>query len=142
MYWYLHLCIETFITITKLLLYQEGISIFLYGIIYKYFKVITKASYLLLGAAAHGKIKSCWTKQLLAVYTWKLLKLFRSFHCSKLFAATYPYNINPVPRYFLGTPIFKMLIFPYRYRGCLEVRKLWVFKTSNPLKTYFVKLNT
>ena len=142
MYWYLYLSIETFLTISKLLLYQEEISIFLYGIIYNYFKVITKARYLLLGAAAHRKIKSCWTNQLLVVYTWKLLKLFLSFHCSKLFAATYLCNIKTVPRCFLGTPIFKMVIFPYQYRGFLGIRKLWVFKTSNPVKTYRVKLNT
>ena len=124
MYGYLYLCIEAFLTISKLLLYQGEISIFLYGIIYNYFKVINKASYLLLGAAANGKIKNCCTNQLLADYTWKLLKPFLSFHCSKLFAATYPCNIKTVPRYFLGTLIFKMVIFPYRYRGCLGVRKL------------------
>ena len=36
-------------------------------------------------------------------------------------------------RDFLGTPFFKMVIFPYRHHGCLGVRKLWVFNTSDSL---------
>ena len=62
----LYLYIETFITISQLLLYQEGISILLYGNIYNCFRhpwVITNTSYLLLIAAAHGEVQSCFKTQ-------------------------------------------------------------------------------
>ena len=39
-------------------------------------------------------------------------------------------------RYFLGTPFFEIVIFPYQRHGCLRVRKLQVFKTSDPLKLF------
>ena len=45
---------------------------------------------------------------------------------------------GPYPETF-GTSIFEMVIFPYRHCGCLRVRKLQVFKTSDPLKSYFVE---
>ena len=36
----------------------------------------------------------------------------------------------------MGTPFLKMVVSLYRYRGCLWVRKLRVYKTSNPLKLF------
>ena len=50
--------------------------------------------------------------------------------------------IRTVSKDFLGTPYFKMVNFPYRHHGSLEVKKLRVFNTSDPLKTYSVELNT
>ena len=46
------------------------------------------------------------------------------------------------PEIFWGTPFFKVMIFPYRHHGCLRVRKLRVFNTSDLLKTYSVESNT
>ena len=40
---------------------------------------------------------------------------------------------------FLGTLFFEIVIFSYRHRGSLGVRKLRVFNTSDPLKTYSVE---
>ena len=37
---------------------------------------------------------------------------------------------------FLGKPFFEMVVFPYQHHGCLEVRKLQVFDTTDLLKTY------
>ena len=42
-------------------------------------------------------------------------------------------------RDFLRTTFFEMVLFSYRHRGCLGVRKVWVFNTSDPLTTYSVE---
>ena len=42
-----------------------------------------------------------------------------------------------VSRDFLETPFFEIAISSYQNNGCLEVRKLQVFNTSNPLKNLF-----
>ena len=47
-----------------------------------------------------------------------------------------------ISREFLGTLFFEMVIFSYRQHGCLGVRKLKVFNTSDPLETYSVESNT
>ena len=47
-----------------------------------------------------------------------------------------------ISRGFLGTPLFEMVIFPYWHRGCLWVKTLRVFKTSDPIKTYSAESNT
>ena len=44
-----------------------------------------------------------------------------------------------VSRDVLGTLVFEMVNFSNRHRGCLGVRKLRVFNTSHPLKTYSVE---
>ena len=46
-----------------------------------------------------------------------------------------------VSREFLGTSFFESVISPYRHHGCLGVRKLWVFNTSDLLKAYSVESN-
>ena len=50
-------------------------------------------------------------------------------------------SVRAVSRDLLGIPFFKMVIFPYRHHGCLGVRKLQVFNSTNPLKTYSVESN-
>ena len=52
------------------------------------------------------------------------------------------YITRAVSRDFLGTLLFKMVIFPYGHHGCLRVRKLWVFNTLESIKTYPVVSNT
>ena len=42
----------------------------------------------------------------------------------------------------VGTLFSEMVIFPYQHCGCLWVRKLRGFKTSDPLKSLSVKSNT
>ena len=42
----------------------------------------------------------------------------------------------------LGTLFFEMVIFPYQHHGCLGVRKLRVFFTSDSLISYSVESNT
>ena len=44
-----------------------------------------------------------------------------------------------VSRDFLGTLFFERVVFPDQHHGCLEVRKLQVFNTSDLLKTYSVR---
>ena len=46
-----------------------------------------------------------------------------------------------ISRDFSGTPHFEMVIFPYQHHCSLEMRKLWVFNTSDLLKTYSVESN-
>ena len=43
---------------------------------------------------------------------------------------------GPYSEIVLGTPFFEMVIFPHQHRGCLRVRKLRVFKISDPLKLF------
>ena len=47
-------------------------------------------------------------------------------------------HIRAISRDVLG----KMVIVPYRHHGFLGVRRLRVFNTSDPLKTYSVQSNT
>ena len=50
-------------------------------------------------------------------------------------------DAGPDPEFFLlGALFFEMVISSCRHRGCLRVKKLRVFKTSDPLKTYSVGL--
>ena len=44
-------------------------------------------------------------------------------------------------RNFWGTPFFEKEILPYQHHGYLEVIKLQVFNTSDPLNTYSVESN-
>ena len=59
-----------------------------------------------------------------------------------LHAKNLKYQFRAVSRDFLGTPIFKLVIFPEQHCDCPWVRKLQVVKRSDPLKTYSVESNT
>ena len=72
-----------------------------------------------------------------------LLNTYKHHHTETVFIFTIFVSMSrAVSREFLGTPFFEMVIFPYRHHGCLGVRQLRVFNSSNLLKTYSVESNT
>ena len=78
------------------------------------------------------------TKNVLKSVFW--VKVFRKLPI-KIYDQNPCITAGPYPETFWGHRFFEIVIFPYRHHGCVGVKKLRVFNTSDPLKSYSVESN-